>query len=64
MRPDGDSLVAYEALTTAYINDVDGMGVFAQHLDISAAELVEYCNYCRRRFYMRLGISVIGFGWN
>lgn len=25
-------LVAHEALTTAYINDVDGLGVFAQHL--------------------------------
>ena len=25
-------LVAHEALTTAYINDVDGMGVFAQQL--------------------------------
>ena len=26
------SLVAHEALTTAYINDVDGLGVFAQQL--------------------------------
>ena len=25
-------LVAHEALTTAYINDVDGLGVFAQQL--------------------------------
>ena len=25
-------LVAHEAMTTAYINDVDGLGVFAQHL--------------------------------
>lgn len=32
MSFDGNSLVAHEALTTAYINDVDGLGVFAQQL--------------------------------
>jgi|GEM_PF-4397581 len=32
MRIDRDSSFAHEALTTAYINDVDGLGVFVQQL--------------------------------
>lgn len=47
-------LVAHEALTTAYINDVDGLGVFAQQLfgfgkegdvflGISTSEIVKMC---------------------